>query len=102
MRSYHAHYALTGFYSPLTNTSALRLNVVHVGDLIQLSFGLAGDRGLEVFADGSSSSAPISCPARTSTRSKAAAARIDGGRSARRLATTAWAGRPGWAGTCRR
>jgi hypothetical protein len=74
MRSYYVHYAFTGFYSPVTNPSTQKLNLVLAGDMIQLSFGLAGDRGLDVFAAGSPSPGSISCPAWTPHSVKAAPA----------------------------
>jgi hypothetical protein len=62
-RSYHVHYAWQGFFKPVTNTSSSKLNLVHAGDLIRLSFGLHGNRGTGIFAGGFPTSVAISCPA---------------------------------------
>ena len=105
MRSYHVHYAFTGFYSPVTNTSTQKLNLVHAGDLIDLSFGLGGNHGLDVFAAGSPSSAPISCPAWAPHSIKAAPAGSTSGLSSSSASghyRYGWQTDAGWAGTCRR
>ena len=62
---YSVRYAWHGFFSPISNSSDSELNLVHAGDLIKLGFGLDGNRGSDIFAAGSPSSAPVSCPSWT-------------------------------------
>ena len=57
--TYRVHYAFTGFYAPVGNSSASKLNLVHAGDLIKLGFGLGGDLGSSI---GTASSSPVACP----------------------------------------
>jgi hypothetical protein len=103
-RSYHVHYAFTGFYSPVTNTSTQKLNLVHAGDLIKLGFGLDGNRGLDVFADGSPSWTPISCPSWTPHSVKASPSTPTGLTYSASSGHYAygWQTNSAWAGTCER
>jgi hypothetical protein len=101
---YHVHYAWTGFYSPITNTSSSKLNLVHAGDLIKLGFGLGGNRGLNIFAGGSPSSVAVSCPSWTPHSVPAAGAGAVAGLSfgvASGHYSYGWQTDPSWAGTCR-
>jgi hypothetical protein len=103
-RSYHVHYAWQGFFSPITNSSSSKLNLVHAGDLIKLGFGLQGNRGSDIFAAGSPSSVAVSCPAWTPHSVPAGGAGTTAGLSygvASGHYTYGWQTDSGWAGTCR-
>jgi alpha-tubulin suppressor-like RCC1 family protein len=98
---YHVHYAFTGFFSPVTNSSTSKLNLVHAGDLIKVAFGLGGDQGLSI---GTFSSSPVACPDWTPHSVKAAGSGSTAGLSFGVSAdhyTYGWQTDVGWAGTCR-
>jgi hypothetical protein len=103
VHSYHVHYAWQGF-SPVTNSSTSKLNLVHAGDLIKLGFGLQGNRGSDIFAAGSPGSVAVSCPAWTPHSVPAGGAGTTAGLSfgvASGHYTYGWQTDPAWAGTCR-
>ena len=79
------------------------LNLVHAGDLIKLSFGLAGNRGLDILAAGSPSSTAVSCPSWTPHSVKEQS--LPTGLSynpATKHYLVGWQTQSAWAGTCRR
>jgi hypothetical protein len=102
---YTVVYTWNGYFAPISNTEDGTLNLVHAGDLIKLGFGLDGDRGLNVFADGFPTSVAIPCPAWTPHSVPAAGAGATAGLS---FGTSSghysygWQTDPSWAGTCRR
>jgi hypothetical protein len=49
----------SGFFKPVVNPPAV--NKLKPGDTVQVKFGLGGDRGLDIFADGYPTSAVIAC-----------------------------------------
>ena len=104
-RSYHVHYAWQGFFSPITNSSSSKLNLVHAGDLIKLGFGLQGNSGSDIFAAGGSpSSVAVSCPSWTPHSVNAAGSGATAGLSfgvASGHYTYGWQTDSSWAGTCR-
>ena len=101
---YQVVYRWTGFYSPITNTDS-GVNLVHAGDLIKLGFGLDGDRGSNIFADGYPTSEAIPCPAGTPHSVPAAGAGsapgLDFGVASGHY-IYGWQTQAAWAGTCRR
>jgi hypothetical protein len=48
-----------GFLQPIDNAPAV--NVVKAGQAVPVKFGLGGDRGMDIFADGSPASGVASC-----------------------------------------
>lgn len=52
-------YDFTGFFSPVSNPPVL--NSVNAGRAIPVKFSLSGNKGLNIFAAGSPSSAPFTC-----------------------------------------
>jgi hypothetical protein len=101
---YNVRYAWQGFFSPISNSSDSELNLVHAGDLIKLGFGLDGNRGSDIFAAGSPSSVPVSCPAWTPHSVPAAGAGTTPGLSfgvASGHYSYGWQTSNTWAGTCR-
>ena len=89
----------------LQHRTPARLNLVHAGDLIKLGFGLDGDRGLNVFADGYPTSELVACPVWTPHSVPAAGAGADAGARLRRRVGPLHlrlADQAAWAGTCRR
>ncbi len=102
---YQVVYRWTGFFSPISNTDSGQLNLVHAGDLIKLGFGLDGDRGANVFADGYPTSEEIPCPAGTPHSVPAAGAGTTPGLAfgvASGHYVFGWQTQSSWAGTCRR
>jgi photosystem II stability/assembly factor-like uncharacterized protein len=102
---YTVVYTWNGFFSPITNTDGSSVNLVHAGDLIKIGFGLDGDRGLNVFADGYPTSEQIPCPSGTPHSVPAAGAGSQAGLqygTASGHYTYGWQTDPSWAGTCRR
>jgi hypothetical protein len=101
---YNVRYAWQGFFSPISNSSDSELNLVHAGDLIKLGFGLDGNRGTDIFAAGSPSSVPVSCPAWAPHSVPAAGAGTNPGLSfgvASGHYSYGWQTSGTWAGTCR-
>ncbi len=99
---YTVVYTWSGFFSPISNEAASKLNLVHAGDLIKIGFGLNGDRGLGVLS--SVGSAPVACPAWTPHSVPAAGAGSTAGLSYGASSghyTYGWQTDAGWAGTCR-
>ncbi|HZS24217.1 MAG TPA: PxKF domain-containing protein [Gaiellaceae bacterium] len=100
---YEVVYTWQGFFSPITN-SGDGVNLVHAGDLIKIGFGLNGDRGLNVFADGYPTSEQITCPSGTPHSVPAGGAGTTAGLSygvASGHYAFGWQTDPSWAGTCR-
>ena len=58
---YNVIYDFTGFFSPVDNPDVL--NRVQAGSAVPAKFGLSGDQGLDVFAEGYPRSQRISCDA---------------------------------------
>ena len=56
---YNVVYDFTGFFSPVDNPDVL--NRVQAGSAVPVKFGLSGDRGLDVFAEGYPRSQRITC-----------------------------------------
>jgi hypothetical protein len=100
---YRVVYTWNGFFSPVSNTETMELNLVHAGDLIKLGFGLDGDRGLGVLS--SVGSTPIACPGWTPHSVPAGGVGTSPGLSfgvASGHYTYGWQTSASWAGTCRR
>jgi hypothetical protein len=102
---YTVTYRWTGFYAPVANDSATKLNVVHGGDLIKVEFALNGDRGLSVLATASPTSTQVACPGWSTTPKIAAAASGTPTGLFYQPASLrygfGWATSGAWAGTCR-
>ena len=100
---YTVVYRFNGFFKPVTNESASKLNLVHAGDLIKIGFGLNGDQGLDI---GSFSSSQVECPMSWVPHSvPAAGAGASGGLSfgvGSGHYSYGWQTSSAWAGTCRR
>jgi len=98
---YQVRYAFQGFFSPITNTSKQKLNLVHAGDLIKISFGLGGNKGLNV-AD-SIDSTPVSCPSWAPHSVKESSLPVGlSYNAATKHYLYGWQTSGAWAGTCRR
>ena len=67
-------FAFTGFFSPVENLPTL--NVASAGNSVPVKFGLAGYRGLDVFAQGYPKSQPIDCTTREVTGSLVSTAKL--------------------------
>jgi hypothetical protein len=99
---YRVIYDFQGFFAPLSNTP--KLIDVKAGDIVPVSFGLAGDQGLAVIATGFPESAQTSCSAPGTLSSGLATvasrplefSKVQGGRY-----RYWWATSKSWAGTCR-
>ncbi|HEY7017326.1 MAG TPA: PxKF domain-containing protein, partial [Gaiellaceae bacterium] len=101
---YHVRFAFQGFFSPVSNSSDQKLNLVHAGDLIRVGFGLDGNRGLDVFGAGSPSSEPVECPGWAPHSVNAAGNGATTGlsfSSASGHYVYGWQTSGTWAGTCR-
>lgn len=100
---YTVVYRFNGFFKPVTNESASKLNLVHAGDLVKIGFGLGGNQGLNI---GSFSSTAVTCPGSWFTHSvKAAGAGATPELSfgvASGQYSYGWQTNTSWAGTCRR
>ena len=100
---YTVVYTWNGFFSPITNESDALLNLVHLGDLIKLGFGLNGDRGLDVLAQ-PPTSVQVACPAWATHTVSGAGAGTTTGLSYNASSghyTFGWQTSGSWAGTCR-
>lgn len=92
-----------GFFAPVLNPPAV--NVVKAGAAVPVKFSLGGDRGLDIFAAGSPTSAPIACDA--SDPVGAIEETVTAGRSGLSYDAVAdqyiyvWKTQPAWAGSCR-
>jgi hypothetical protein len=100
---YTVVYRFNGFFSPVSNESSSKLNLVHAGDLIKVGFGLNGNQGLDI---GSFSSSAVSCPMSwfAHTVKEAGAGTVPGlsfGVASGHY-SYGWQTSSGWAGTCRR
>jgi photosystem II stability/assembly factor-like uncharacterized protein len=99
---YTVVYTWSGFFSPISNESASKLNLVRAGDLIKIGFGLNGDRGSDVLS--SVDSGLVSCPAWAPHTVPAAGAGSVAGLSygvSSGHYTYGWQTDASWAGTCR-
>ena len=97
------HYIFTGFFSPINNPPVL--NTVNAGRSIPVKFSLSGNKGLNIFASGSTSSGVIACnssdPAVDVTATETAgnsSLSYDPGSD---KYSYVWKTYAGWAGTCR-
>lgn len=97
-------YSFGGFYAPVDN--APTANVVKAGSAVPVKFSLGSNQGLDVFADGSPSSALISCDPLAGFDDVEEA--VTAGSSSLSYAagddryTYVWKTRDAWEGTCRR
>jgi hypothetical protein len=97
---YHVRYAFQGFFSPVTSNSKQKLNLAHAGDLLKVSFGLGGNKGLS--AVDSVSSEPVSCPGWAPHSVKASSLPVGLSYNAStKHYLYGWDTAAGWAGTCR-
>ena len=55
----HPVYDFSGFFAPVDNPDVM--NRVQAGSAVPVKFGLAGDQGLDIFAEGYPRSQPIGC-----------------------------------------
>ena len=96
-------YEFSGFLFPVRNPP--RVNVAKGGWVVPVRFSLGGDRGLDIFADGSPTSVRIPCPAQASgevigeTSGASAFGPWYNPRTDRYI--YAWRTQRAWAGTCR-
>ena len=100
---YKVVYTWNGFFSPISNSSASQLNLVHAGDLIKIGFSLNGDRGLGVLS--SVTTTPVACPAWAPHSVPAAGSGSTAGLSFGDSSghyTYGWQTSAAWAGTCQR
>jgi hypothetical protein len=99
-------YSWNGFFSPVTNTDAKQLNLVHAGDLVRLGFSLDGNRGLNVLAYPPPERAPlVDCPSwpvhSVPAAGKGATAGLSFGTASGHY-QYGWQTSAEWAGQCRR
>jgi uncharacterized repeat protein (TIGR01451 family) len=96
-------YAFQGFFPPVANPP--NINVVTAGSAVPVKFSLGGNQGLDIFAAGSPSSAPIPCdggalsseiPTVTAGSSSLSYDSVTG------QYVYVWKTESAWAGTCRR
>jgi hypothetical protein len=99
VRHYHVRYSFQGFFAPVTNNAKAKLNLVHAGDKVKLSFSLRGNHGLSI---GTFSSAPVSCPswAPHSIKEQSLPTGLTYNASTKHY-LYGWDTDAGWAGTCR-
>jgi hypothetical protein len=101
--TYSVIYDFGGFYPPVKAEPAL--NTVQAGSAVPLKFGLGGDQGLKIFADGFPASMQVDCTSREPA-GVGAATKTAGGSSlsydtASGQYSYVWKTDKGWAGTCR-
>lgn len=96
-------YAFTGFIAPVDNLPTV--NAVQAGRAVPVTFGLGGDRGLAVFADGAPRSQAVPCDPATpvdgiesTVTAGASSLSYD---AATGTYTYVWKTDKAWAGTCR-
>jgi hypothetical protein len=100
--TYAVVYNFTGFFQPLDNLPGY--NRVNAGRAIPVKFSLGGDQGLNIFAPGYPSSAPITCD--SSALIDAVEETVTAGSSSLQYATAAsqyvyvWKTSGAWANTC--
>jgi hypothetical protein len=101
---YTVVYPWQGFFAPVSNASAEKLNLVHAGDLIKVGFSLGSDLGSGILAGGSPSSVAVPCPAWTPHSIDGAG---EGTHSGLTFSSSShhyyygWETQSAWAGTCR-
>ena len=96
-------YDFTGFYAPIDK--APMINGTKAGTAIPVRFGLGGDRGLDIFAEGSPSSQKVNCESgapidEIEQTVTASASGLSYSRGADTYTYT-WKTNKAWAGTCR-
>lgn len=93
----------SGFFAPVTNRPGL--NIVKAGQVVPVQFGVGGDQGLDVIAEGFPRSAPIACGgAALLTGTLLATTPGNSGLSYDAITETytyPWKTEKQWAGTCR-
>ena len=97
-------WTFTGFLPPVDSGGVL--NQVRAGQAVPVRFQLGGDRGLDILASGSPTSAAIPCPggAPTDPIEETVSAGGSGLQydTASQTYTYVWKTQRGWSGTCRR
>ena len=100
---YRVRYKFRGFSSPVNNPPTL--NAMEAGRAVPVRFGLGGDQGLEVFAEGYPRSEQVPCDPATPVDGieqtvRAATSSLSYDAGTQRYEYT-WKTDPAWAGTCR-
>jgi hypothetical protein len=98
-----ASYRFDGFFAPVDGAPAI--NVAKAGSSIPVKFGLNGDAGLDIFAEGYPASQPVACdsglptdPIEETTTANASGLEYD---AAADQYVYVWKTNKAWAGTCR-
>jgi len=95
-------WSFAGFYAPVQNGPVV--NAVTAGNLVEIPFSLAGNRGTNVLALNAPSSQAVACDANATKNKVAAAKRATAGLTfdaATARYTYTWATDRAWGGTCR-